>query len=177
MTYYDDIYEHAVDEYYLITSAEAKEIGVPNIELVKLADRGRLERIGQGLYRLVRYVPNERDPYATAVKRVGGDAYLHGESVIAMLDLAPTNPTRIFVASSARVRKQLPESLKLIKTQPGADVVTCYEGIPCQTVAEAIRACLLTMMAERLATAARNARDRGYITEKEFLALSKEGIC
>ena len=44
MSYYDGIYEYAADNYGLITSAEAKAIGVPNVELVKLAHRGRLTR-------------------------------------------------------------------------------------------------------------------------------------
>ena len=176
MTYYDDIYEHAVDEYYLVTSAEARELGVPAIELVKLADRGRLERIGQGLYRLARNVPSKYDPYATAVKRIGGKARLYGESVIAMLELAPTNPARMFVATPERVRKALPEGLVLAKVPEGQPIAR-YEGIPCQPVAHAIRACGATMMPERLAQAADNACAQGYMTASERKQLAEEEIC
>ena len=71
MTYYDDLYEHAVDNYYLVTTDDANNLGIPPVELAKLAKRGRLQNLGRGLYRLTRYVPSEFDPYAIAVARVG----------------------------------------------------------------------------------------------------------
>ena len=92
MSYYDDIYEVAADDYGLVSSATAQKMGVPAIELVKLAKRGRLIHVGRGLYRLARYVPTPYDSYAEAVALVGPEAYLFGESVIAMHGLAPTNP-------------------------------------------------------------------------------------
>ena len=85
MTYYDDLYEHAVDNYYLVTTDDANNLGIPPVELAKLAKRGRLQNLGRGLYRLTRYVPSEFDPYAIAVARVVGSAYLYGESVLALL--------------------------------------------------------------------------------------------
>ena len=42
MINYDIIYEYAADSYGLITSSEAKMLGIPNVELVKLAHRGKL---------------------------------------------------------------------------------------------------------------------------------------
>ena len=60
---YDTIYEHAADNYGLITSSEAKVLGVPNIELVKLAHRGRLSRLGHGVYRVKHYIPTMYDKY------------------------------------------------------------------------------------------------------------------
>ena len=43
MTYYDDLYEHAVDNYYLVTTDDANNLGIPPVELAKLAKRGRLQ--------------------------------------------------------------------------------------------------------------------------------------
>ena len=45
MSYYDDIYEVAVDHHYLISTDDAARIGVPSVELAKLAYRGKLENI------------------------------------------------------------------------------------------------------------------------------------
>lgn len=176
MTYYDDIYERAVDDYYLISSAEASEMGIPAIELVKLAKRGKLDHIGHGLYRLARYIPTAWDPYAIAVKRVGNNAFLSGESVIALLELAPTNPTRIFVATPKRVRKTLPDNLVLVKA-PAESAITSYKGIPCQPVAEAIRSCIPLMMPSRLEEAVRNAYDQGFISENELTTIMEELAC
>ena len=61
MSYYDEIYEHAVDNHCLVTTADAAALGIPTIELGKLSSRGRLERLGNGVYRLSRYVPSGTD--------------------------------------------------------------------------------------------------------------------
>ena len=171
MTYYDDIYEIAVDNYGLITSAEAKALGASDQDMKMLAKRGRLVKRGHGVYKLARYVPTPYDAYAEAVVLVGPRAYLYGESVIAMLELAPTNPSRVFVATPARIRKQLPEHIVLAKAD---DAVTHYEGIPSQSAYDAIRACRKTMMPERLEGATREAERQGYITGCQAAALLQE---
>lgn len=56
---------------------------------MQYAKRGRVEKVGHGLYRLAKWVPGSNGPYAWAVAAVGPDAVLCGESVIAMLELAP----------------------------------------------------------------------------------------
>ena len=150
MTYYDDLYEHAVDNYYLVTTDDANNLGIPPVELAKLAKRGRLQNLGRGLYRLTRYVPSEFDPYAIAVARVGGSAYLYGESVLALLKLAPTNPDRIFVATSVRTRKRLPEGIQVVSRK------------------DAILSCQDTIMSERLNEATHRARAEGFLTKAEF---------
>lgn len=173
MTYYDQIYEIAVDNYYLISSQDAAEAGIPPVELPKLAHRGRLENISRGLYRLAKYVPHPNDAYATAVARVGKGAYLFGESVIAMLGLAPTNPAYICVAMPSRTRKKLPASIRLKKPVTG-ELPTSYEGIPSQSVANAIRSARATMMDDRLRDAADKAYQEGYLAKAEHDTLIKE---
>ncbi len=173
MTYYDDIYERAVDNHYLFTTEDAAVEGIPVIELVKLASRGRLERLGNGVYRLSRHVPAESDPYAVAVARVGKEAFLYGESVIALLGLAPTNPDRIYVATPRRVRKALPPSIVLVK-QAVPERLAAYDGIPSQRAADAIASCRTSMMDERLREAAERGREEGYITASEGDALEEE---
>ena len=116
MTYYDQIYEIAIDNHCLITTKQAVEVGVPGIELAKLAHRGRLENVSRGLYRLARWVPDDAYPYAEAVARMGEGSYLYGESVIALLGLAPTNPALMFVAGCS--------STQSIKTPDGKTIVT-----------------------------------------------------
>ena len=173
MTYYDGIYEYAADHYGLITSANAKEMGIPVVELGKLHSRGRLARVGHGVYRICHYIPTLLDGYADAIALVGRNAYLYGESVLAMHNLAPTNPATIKVATPNIVRKSLPPYLAVI-TRNSNEQITWYEGIPSQTVAEAIRACKPTMMSDRLLDAVREARKQGLINEREAIQLTKE---
>lgn len=106
MSKYEDIYEAAADNYGLVTRDEAIAIGVSDKELSRLTSDGKLTRIGHGVYRVKHHVPSPFDPYAESVAAVGPDAYLYGESVLAMFSLCPTNPTKMFVATPKRVRPE-----------------------------------------------------------------------
>ncbi|NHM16148.1 hypothetical protein GMI69_05665 [Eggerthellaceae bacterium zg-887] len=171
MTKYDDIiYEIASDNFGLITSAEAREAGVTNMELVQYARRGRLERIGQGLYRLAQRIPEANDSYAVAVALVGPEAYLYGEGVLGMLGLCPVNPAYVPVAATKRVRRQLPSYIRVVNPGEG-DAVEVYDGIRSQSVADAIRSCMATILPDRLLGAAEAAFAEGYINEDERKAL------
>ena len=175
VTAYEKIFDAVVDSYGIITTAQAKELGITKETLSKLAHRGRLDRIGYGLYRLACPMPYSSDyaPYAQSVALVGPEAYLYGESVIAMLRLAPTNPAVMFVATPARVRKRLERGFKVIKTPP-CEHLEYYEGVASQPVAEAIRSCLGTMMPDRLEAAVVNSVRKGYVGHGESRKLLKE---
>ncbi|USR79007.1 type IV toxin-antitoxin system AbiEi family antitoxin domain-containing protein [Arcanobacterium pinnipediorum] len=173
MAVYGELYEIAVDKHYLVTTEDAADLGIPVVELAKLAHRGKLEHISRGLYRLSQYVPSETDSYAIAVARFGRGAYLYGESVIAMLGLAPTNPDYICVAVPKRTRRSLPDSIRVYRVQAD-DEVTVYEGVPAQTVVAAIKSARTTMMDERLQEAAETAHQQGYITTSAFQVLKGE---
>jgi len=166
MKNYDIIYEYAADNYGLITSSDAKSFGIPNVELVKLAHRGRLQRLGHGVYRIMHYIPTQFDKFAEAVALVGNEVIIYGESVLAMHSLALVNPTVIYVAAKNRIRKTLPSYIEII--YPGAAVSeTEYEGIPSQSVFEAILVCRSTVMKDRLLDAVREAERQGLISEAE----------
>ena len=83
-----------MDDFGLITFAQARELEVSNTELVQQARRGKLVRVARGVYRMPIWPYQEAAPYAIAVKAAGERAHLYGESVIALLGLAPTGPTR-----------------------------------------------------------------------------------
>ena len=173
MTNYDDIYEEAADNYGLITRARANKLGISDKELSRLTSNGRLTRLGHGVYRVKHHAIGELDPYAEAVALAGENAFLYGESVLAMFSLCPTNPAKMLVASPRRVRRNLPEGTKVISGSDEADI-TAYEGIPSQKVSAAIRACMSTIMPERLIEAAHEARRLGLITEEEEGSLMME---
>lgn len=92
--YENDIYEIAVDNYYLITTEQAAEAGVPGVELAKLVHRGKLENVSRGLYRFARWVPEKNYPYAETVMRMGtGDTdYLRMRTPIANVIVAQLMP-------------------------------------------------------------------------------------
>lgn len=173
MSYYENIYEAAADNYGLITRDEAVSMGVSDKELSRLTAEGRLTRIGHGVYRVKHHVPSSLDPYAESVAIVGSEAYLYGESVLAMLSLCPTNPAKMFVATPRRVRRKLPEGMKVVWLKGTADV-TRYEGIPSQKAEAAIRSCIGKIMPERLHAAVQEALRQGLLKEDEAERLDSE---
>lgn len=173
MRHFDEIYEIAVDNYGLVTASEAREAGVVGAELNRWVASGRLTRLGHGLYRLVRRTPTELDQYAEAVMQVGGNAFLWGESVLAMHGLALVNPAVLTVGTSRRVRRRLPEWVRTVIVE-GPVRSTVYDGIPSQTVADALLTCRASVMRDRLRDAADEARSRGLITRREHEMLKEE---
>lgn len=161
----DVIYEN-VDDFGLITSADARDLGVSNVELAQQARRGKLTRVARGVYQMPIWPYQPAAPYAIAAKAAGRDSYLYGESVVALLELAPTDPTRIVVASPARVRRNISDNVIVLGMRPEEPVVH-YEGVPCQHAARAIYAAVDRIGRERALAAADAARERGYITKRE----------
>ena len=172
MTIADKIYKE-VDDFGLITSAEARKFGVTNAELVQQAHRGKLVHVARGVYRMPIWPFQEAAPYAIAVKAVGEGARLYGESVIALLGLAPTNPSRMWVAAPGRVRRNIGEGVNVVRCDAN-DPVTYFEGIPCQILINAITDAARTMGTMRAIEAAHEAEKQGYLTYVEASAIERE---
>ncbi|XCB29497.1 type IV toxin-antitoxin system AbiEi family antitoxin domain-containing protein [Arcanobacterium hippocoleae] len=131
-----DMLYDAIDDFGLITSAEAAEIGISNVELVQQAAKGKLVRVERGVYRMPVWPFQAEAPYAIAVKAAGKDAFLYGESVLALLDLSPTDPAKIWIAVTKRTRKNLGSGIRLVHTKNAN--IDSINGIACQPIAEAI---------------------------------------
>ena len=138
MRAYDDLWGVAEDNYGIITVSQAEELGISRQNIIAMHRRGDLVRLAQGVYQVKHHVPGCNDVYAVGVAMVGKTAYLRGASVVALLNLAPTNPGVIYVGSAQRVRRRLPKGFR-IKDRTPCDV-TEYEGcdgIHCQRLVEA----------------------------------------
>lgn len=173
MTHFDEIYEIAADGYGIVTTAQAREVGVTNGEMRRWCADGRLVRRGHGVYRLSRWVPTAYDTFAEAVALAGDGAYLWGDAVLSMHDLALVDPAAVTVATPRRVRRRLPDWVRLVSAPP-EEKATQYEGIPSQSVAGALRSCKGAVMPQRLQEAVDVARSRGLISEDEHETLKEE---
>ena len=167
MERYIDIWGMAEDHFGIITTKQAEENGVTKQCLVKMAERGTLTRLGRGVYQVKHHVRGPYDHYAAAIAIVGEGAYLRGASVLALLELCPTNPSLIYVGSPMRVRKRLDDGIVLRDMRP-CDC-TDYFGLRCQRVAEALKEALDegTVDGERIVSAAREAEAKGLISHDE----------
>ena len=174
MKSYDRLYDEAIGRYGLITVQQARKLGISNAALVNLARRGRLERLGYGLYRIDKYVPNPDglDAYACAVAHVGSDAFIWGPSVLAIHRLCPTSPSHIYVATPKRYRGKLPPGI--IVKNAVCTALGNHEGIPVQNIPDAILASQHTIMLDRLLSAAQEAERRGLIGSSERERITRE---
>lgn len=171
--YRDVIRELALDNYGYVTTKDAVGAGVPAVELPKLAARGGLENVAYGLYRVSDVPATAFDQFAEALLRVGNGAFLHGESVLALLGLADVNPRQIQVAVPRRARPQLPSFIELTRVAD-SPATTTYQGLTAQPVADALVECRGRIETKRLLDAARQARAAGLLTTAEWNRVRKE---
>ncbi|MCB4207420.1 type IV toxin-antitoxin system AbiEi family antitoxin domain-containing protein [Arthrobacter sp. UM1] len=129
----------AEDNYGVVTVAMAAEADIPAVEVRKLASRGALEALGQGVY-LHKEVPQTLPEtwLAAAVALCGPGAYLSGTAVMTLLGVGAfgrrpfdfmRNP--VSVGTQRRVRRRLPEWISLERrTDIREESLVWIKGLP-----------------------------------------------
>lgn len=163
MTYRAVLWDFALDNHGYVTTQDARELGVPRIELAKLAARSKLTNVSYGLYRFEDAPTSRFDQYHEAVLRVGPGAHLTRDAVLSLHELALVNPQRIRVGVPRRHRAAVPEWIEVVRERiPAADLTT-YDRIASVTVARALIDCRELVMTERLLQALDEATRRGLV--------------
>ena len=167
MKAYDEIWGIAEDNFGIITSAQAKELGVSRQNIKKMEKSGKLMRLSHGVYQVKHHVPTVNDVYAVGVAVAGSKSYLRGASVVALLNLAPTDPAYVYIGSENRVRRTFPEGY-IVKDMAKA-TTTFYDGIKCQTLVDALRDARSegVIESDRIYAAALKANEKGLLTDEE----------
>ena len=163
MSKFDEITELAIDNYGIVTAAQAVKLGVALKDVHEWVHCGRLEKVGRGVFRLRNYPYSEYCHYAEAVALVGDGAWIYGDSVLAMHNLALVNPLCTCVATTKRVRRTLPEWIEVVKKSGDKDKDD-FNGIPCQNLASVLIEAKGHLMLERLHQAITEARGRGLLS-------------
>lgn len=174
MKAYDQIYEVASENYGLVTTDMARKLGVSGMALVMLEKRGRIVRIGRGVYRLEQFPASEYDSYAAVVAKAGEGAFLWGPSVLALENLCPTDPGKLYVTVPRRIRRNLGRGVVVRQNIGNSSNGASLRGIPAQHVVEAIRDSKGMIMTNRLLDATKRACERGLITKDDSKRLQKE---
>ena len=167
ITYQDQLREIANEQYGFVTTKDAADAGIPAVELRKLATRGSLKNVRRGVYRFTDARRTEKDAFAEAVLRVGDDAFLIGESVLALLDLGLVEPKTIKVGTPNRVRQRDTGFVKIVEKKLPPETLTTYSEIRSQPVADALIESKSSIMPDRLMDAFKKANRLGLLTPKE----------
>ena len=167
MNAYDEIWGYAEDNFGIITSTQAKGLGISRQNMKKMERSGMLMRLCHGVYQVKHHVPSVNDVYAAGVAMAGKRAYLRGASVIALLNLAPTDPAYIYIGAENRVRRRLPNGF-IVKDRTIAET-TFYEGIRCQKLVDALHTARSEGVIEddRICAAVEEAKGKGLLTDEE----------
>lgn len=168
MTYRHDLWEIAAERHGIVTTGRAEDAGVPAVEVRKLAARGALERLGYGVYRHTGVPVDQWTELAAALAVAGEDAFLEGDTVLAMFGLALVNPPKIHVGTLRRRRAQPPRNTVVTSRphMPEGDLTT-YQGLRAVTVRRALLDGIDHLLGERVLEAVDEAQRRDLIDDLE----------
>ena len=166
MTYRHDLWEIAAEHHGIVTTRQATDAGVPAAEVRKLAARGALERVGHGVYRHAGIPVDRWTELAAALAAVGDDAFLEGDTVLAMFDLALVNPPKIQVGTPHRWRRTPPRNTVVtVRPRMLEGDLTNYQDLRCVTVRRALLDGIPHLLGQRVLDAAEEAKGRGLIDD------------
>ena len=146
----DELFALAEEHDGLLTSKEARAAGIQDSVLVRLAQRGRLERMTRGVYRIAHYPVDRLAQYREAVlwaKASQGPERiaLSHETALLLYGISDANPSRVnlTVPTSARLRRKCPEWVAIHRANLSPLDIGEHEGLPVTTVSRTIMDVLL----------------------------------
>jgi predicted transcriptional regulator of viral defense system len=169
------VHDIAAEQFGYLTTQQARAAGVAVQTLVKMAERGTIERVAYGLYRVPSVPEHPLGAYqAATLWTLGTRAVLSHETALELLELSDVSPERIHVTlpRTYRVRREVPRRYVLHHADLPAEDCTEVEGIPVTTAARAIRDCAAAGLAPaQLRQAISDGERNGRLTRTQAEAL------
>ena len=141
----DELYALAEEHGGLLLSKEARALGIKDSVLVRLAQRGRLERMTRGVYRIAQYPADRLAQYREAIlwaraSQGPEQVALSHETALMVYGISDVNPSRVHltVPVSARLRRERPRWIAVHRAILSPVEIQTYEGIPVTTVERSI---------------------------------------
>lgn len=177
----DELFQLAEANDGLFTSKQARENGIQDSVLVRLAQRGRLVRAARGVYRIAHYPPDRFAQYREAVlwaqAHQGPEwATLSHETALLVFGLSDANPAKVHltVPKHARLRREKPSWIVIHRADLTPNDLTEHEGIPVTTVERTITDILATTHRTDFARQAiADARREGYLDREQEARLRR----
>jgi predicted transcriptional regulator of viral defense system len=177
----DELFALAEEQDGLFTSKEARSLGIQDSVLVRLRQRGRLERMSRGVYRIAHYPAERLAQYRETVlwaqasngpERIA----LSHETALLLYGISDVNPPRVnlTVPVSARMRRVHPKWIELHRANLATEDIQLHEGMPVTTVERSILDVLATTHRSDFARQAiTDALRKGLLNPTQARALRK----
>lgn len=140
----DRVLERATEQHGYVTTRDARELGIDPTQLRLMAARGRLERVGRGVYRVPQLPRTAHDDLAEAVAWTLGRGVVSHESALVLHGLSDVSPSRLHltVPRDNHPRGAGGEMYRLHRRDLDPADVTEQDDLPVTTVGRTIRDCL-----------------------------------
>ena len=176
------LYELSEDQAGYFTAAQAREAGLHQVRLSQLHQRGDIERVTRGVYRLTRYPISPLGQYMEAalwpqVRRPDARGVISHESALVIYGLSDASPAKVHVTlpTEFRIRRAVPKRLALHYADLKPKDVQQVEGVPVTTAARAIRDAHASHLGPALIRQAiDDGRRTGHLTLDEAEQLEQE---
>jgi predicted transcriptional regulator of viral defense system len=173
-----ELTEAAADRFGLLTLDDAEKVGYRPKTVVTLAERGQLERVSRGVYRVPFLPGGEMQAYmAAALWPRGARGALTHETALDLWDVSDVNPAKIHITvpRAHRPQRDIPKAYVIHREDLDPAEVTAIKGVPVVRLARAIRQCAeLHVGRDLLEQAVRHGRSRGLLSVQEHEQLVQE---
>jgi predicted transcriptional regulator of viral defense system len=177
----DELLPLAEENDVLVTANQARALGIKDSVLARLTQRGKLERVARGVYRIPYFPAEPLSQYREAVMWARAShgpeqLALSHETALSVYGISDVNPARIHltVPKRARLRREKPKWIVIHRGDLSPGDVTRHEGLPVTTVAKSVLDLMETTGRLGLARQAiKDARKEGYISAAELQRLRR----
>lgn len=181
ITRMDELFALAEEQDGLFTSKEARSLGIQDSVLVRLKQRGRLERMSRGVYRIAHYPAERLAQYREAIlwaqasngpERIA----LSHETALLLYGISDANPSRVnlTVPVSARMRRAHPKWVAIHRADLAAEDIQLHEGMPVTSIERSILDVLAsTRRVDFARQAITDAVRKGLLTPSQATGLRK----
>jgi predicted transcriptional regulator of viral defense system len=177
----DELFQMAEANDGLFTSKQARNKGIQDSVLVRLAQRGRLVRAARGVYRIAHYPPDRFAQYREAILWAHAShgperAALSHETALLVFGLSDVNPAKVHltVPKRARLRRKKPSWVVIHRTDLAPHDLTEHEGVPVTTVERTITDVLTsTHRIDVARQAIADARREGFLDKEQEARLRR----
>lgn len=173
----EELVDVAVDQHGYVRTRDATARGIDGANLRKMAARGRLEKVGRGLYRVPFLPRDEHDEYAEAVLWAEGRGVISHGSALALHQLCDINPSRLHltVPPTYTPRRTGGELYRVWRRRLDPGEVTTVDGIPVVTAERAVRdGIAFGIDPQMLTQAITTARREGLLTAAQATQLRRQ---